>query len=402
MEELNNGVSLELLTDDAILDYTKIDGQDMILTNHKGFDISCTPPKAYEGGVYDANIFGSPIIDRCLCGKTKKQTNEPCPHCGVRVFTEKEGLRRFARIELGFKYLSVLRFDVFKEIFNDIFKDTTIEYEMVNGRTLRDGGYSERGNKNPGIKLFDSCQFNYFPKTKKLVISELIDDESKCSYDGILKILEEHFPDRYKDIRNLVNEYYIVLPSRMRPYTLKRGKGLKKQLVAGPLSNWYSAVIAFCSKVDYGDDASECSYPLQMEKMKTPGQRVRYTAMCRAYINSGRKLATELLASSKDNYARNLYNVRTKNSARCPIVPDTEHAVDELVVPKHLAYEMCREGFIEYLMKELNFTKKEAIESTRLEALNENTQKLFKEYAEKQVVLEVLLVLYNLEYCWNV
>ena len=48
---------------------------------------------------------------------------------------------------------------------------------------------------------------------------------------------------------------------------------------------------------------------------------------------------------------------------------------------------MAREGFIEYLMKELNFTKKEAMKATKEEATNPETQKLFREYAERQLVL---------------
>ncbi|MBP3732107.1 MAG: hypothetical protein J6I84_02555 [Bacilli bacterium] len=61
--------------------------------------------------------------------------------------------------------------------------------------------------------------------------------------------------------------------------------------------------------------------------------------------------------------------------------------IDELGIPRHIGYEMLREGFIEYLMKELNFTKKEAMKATKEEATNPETQKLFKEYAEKQYVL---------------
>ena len=391
MEGINNDVSLEVLTDEAILDYTKIDGVDMILTNHKDFNIAFNSPRTVDGGVYDAFIFGAPLIDRCICGHIGKQTNQPCPYCGAKVLTEKEGLRRFARIELGFKYLNELRFEVFKGLFNDVFGSKSIVFKMVNGRDLKSGGYSERGNKNLSIKVFDSCQFNYYPEKDTLEITELIDDESKCSYDGILKILEEHFPERYRDFRNLINEYYIVLPARMRPYTISRSSNAdrKKSLVPDVITSWYSVVIAFCSKVDRAEDANEVSYPVAIKKFKTAGERVRYTAMLRAFLNAGKKRATQLLNSSKENLARNLYNVRTKNSARCPIVPDTTHAVDELVVPRHLAYEMCREGFIEYLIKELNFTRKEAQESTRLEALNEETQRLFTEYAEKQIVLGI-------------
>ena len=109
----------------------------------------------------------------------------------------------------------------------------------------------------------------------------------------------------------------------------------------------------------------------------------------RALLNTGKKEATELLNTSKENLARDLYSVRTKNSARCPIVPSTELAIDELSVPTHIAYEMCREGFINHLMKELNFTKTEALKVTKDEYNNPETLKLFKEYAEKQIVLDL-------------
>ena len=91
--------------------------------------------------------------------------------------------------------------------------------------------------------------------------------------------------------------------------------------------------------------------------------------------------------TSKKNEARGLYSVRVKNSARCPIVPSTELAVDEIGIPIHLAYEMCREGFIKYLVKELNFTKEQAEKSTKEEFENPELLRRFKEYAEKQFVL---------------
>jgi DNA-directed RNA polymerase beta' subunit len=109
--------------------------------------------------------------------------------------------------------------------------------------------------------------------------------------------------------------------------------------------------------------------------------------LLRALLNAGKKQATDLLNTSKKNEARELYSVRVKNSARCPIVPSTTLKVDEIGIPRHLAYEMCREGFIAHLCKELNFTKEEAIKSTREEYNNPELQRLFNEYVEKQVVL---------------
>ena len=110
------------------------------------------------------------------------------------------------------------------------------------------------------------------------------------------------------------------------------------------LSVWYSIVIRLCCVDDI--KANTSNYNEVMKRFKTPGERVRYTALLRAFLNAGKKQATGLLNTSKKNEARGLYSVRVKNSARTAIIPDTELKVDELGVPIGIAYEMCREGFI--------------------------------------------------------
>lgn len=377
-------VSLELLTDEAIIDYTRSDGKDLIVNNHRDLNLKFDSIQPTPGGVYDVSIFGSPMEDRCICGKIRQTSSEPCPNCGARVFTREEGLRRFARIELPFYYLNELRFDIFKELFEDIFSDATKELDFIGG-DLKRGGYSARGSKKLGIKVFDTCQFTYDPKKKVLKISEFITDESKCSYEGLIKIIEEHFPERLLEFKRLINRYYLVLPAIMRPFTVGVRNG-KKVMGSHKLSIWYSIIIKLCCVEDVS--SNDLNYAETLSRLKTPGEKVRYTALLRALLNAGKKEATELLNTSKENLARELYSVRTKSSARCPIVPSTDLAIDELSVPVHIAYEMCREGFLEYLQKELNFTKKEALKATKLEAENPETQRLFKEYAEKQIVLE--------------
>lgn len=377
-------VSLELLTDEAIIDYTRSDGKDMVVNNHRDLNLKYDRIQPTPGGVYDVGIFGSPLEDRCICGKIRRASSEPCPNCGARVFTREEALRRFARIELPFYYLNELRFDIFRDLFEDIFSDVKKELDFF-GDDLKSGGYSARGSRKLGIKVFDTCQFEYDPKKKILKISEFITDEAKCSYEGLLKIIEDHFPERLVEYKKMINRYYLVLPAIMRPFTVGI-RGGKKVMGSHKLSLWYSIVVRFCCVED--DKGNDLNYKEVTSKLSTPGERVRYTALLRALLNAGKKEATELLNTSKENLARELYSVRTKSSARCPIVPSTNLAIDEIGVPTHIAYEMCREGFIEYLQSELNFTKEEALKSTRLEALNPETQKLFKEYAEKQFVLE--------------
>lgn len=380
-----SNVSLELLTDDGILDYTKADGKDQIITSHKDLNLNFgSRIQPIPGGVYDVEIFGSPYEDRCICGKVRQASNEPCPSCGARVFTREEGLRRFARIELPFFYLNDLRFDIFMDLFNKIFEDVTIKKEFRGGDDLKRNGYAGRSAKKMGIKVFDTCQFDYDPKKKELKISEFITDENKTSYEGLLAIIEKHFPEYLTEYRKLINRYYLVQPAMMRPFSLTM-KGNEKKMNTHKVSIWYSIIASLCCEDNVYSNPH--NYREVMNQFSTPGERVRYTALLRALINSGKKQVTELLNTSKENEARNLYSVRVKNSMRAPIVPSTELAVDEIGIPYHLAYEMCREGFVNYLIKERNFSKREALKSTKQEYNNEELRRLFKEYAENQIVL---------------
>ena len=379
-------VSLELLTDEAIVDYSKSDGKDRVLYNHRDLDLRRSSVYPIAGGVYDVEIFGSPMEDRCICGKIRQPSSEPCPNCGARVFTREEGLRRFARIELPFYYLNDLRFDIFKELFDDIFKGCTITLDFF-GDDLKRNGYAARGSKKLGIKVFDTCQFEYSPTTKELKISEFITDKDKCSYEGLMKIISENFPERLVEYKKLINRYYLVLPAMMRPFTVGIKNG-SKVMGTHKLSTWYSLIIRFCCVEDR--KSNDLNYEEVMKRFQTDGEKVRYTALLRAFLNAGKKEATELLNTSKENLARDLYSVRTKNSARCPIVPDVDLQIDQISIPRHLFYEMAREGFVDYLMEKLNFTKDEALKATKEEWKNPETQKLFDEYAKDQVVLKII------------
>lgn len=384
-ELLNQSPTLELLTDEAILDFTSDpQGGQRVLTEHRDANMKNKPFRPYINGPYDIEIFGSPFVDQCLCGKIRQVSDQPCPVCGSKVYPIEEALRRFARIELPFYYLNDLRLELFQNLFNDIFKDSKITLNFANP-DLRVGGYSNsRSPKKFGIKVYDSCQFEYNPKDKELVVSEFITDESKCSYEGILKILEENFPDRVSDYKKVINKLYLVQPAVIRPFNFTVEQG-KRKMVSSRMSIWYSALVRLCCPKDKA--ANELNYDVVMSKFKTPGERVRYTALLRALLNVGKKESTELLNTSKENLSRILYSVRTKNSARCPIVPSTTLKIDEVGVPTHIAYEMCRSGFVKYLMEKLNFTEKEALRSTKEEFDNPEIKKLFKEYAENQLVI---------------
>lgn len=383
-------VKLELLDDDAIMDYTATrDGIERVITDSRDFNLRNKPFQIYTGGLYDAMIFGSPYKDQCSCGYVRSVSREPCPNCGTRVYSKEEALRQFARVELPFYYLNSFRFPLFLDWFERTFeKNCKIVHNFVNP-DLRASGYTDgRSSKRLGIKVFDSCQFEYDPKKKVLLISEYINDESKCSYEGLLKICNEHFPDQVPSLLKLINRLYLILPTALRPPSFVR-KGSKSVLGTNRLNVWYRMVLTFCCAENL--EAKSQNYDVVMEALDTPGERVRYTALLRAMLNVGISEATSLLRESKKNLARDLLNTNVDNSARAVITPSTTLKIDEIEVPTHLAYEMCRSDFVKHLMEKMNLTKSEAIRSSVEEYDNPEIQKLFKEYAETRTVLYCMI-----------
>ena len=87
----------------------------------------------------------------------------------------------------------------------------------------------------------------------------------------------------------------------MRPYSLVM-RGSNKKMNVHKLSLWYSIIIRLCCVKD--TDANPQNYEDVIKQFKTPGERVRYTALLRAMLNSGKKLATDLLNTSKKNEAK--------------------------------------------------------------------------------------------------
>ena len=61
-------VKLDLLTDEAILDYTTDpDGRQRVITDWRDFQLKFDYINPIPGGIYDASIFGSPYSDRYRC-----------------------------------------------------------------------------------------------------------------------------------------------------------------------------------------------------------------------------------------------------------------------------------------------------------------------------------------------
>ena len=125
-------------------------------------------------------------------------------------------------------------------LFDQIFDGVKIKLDFQ-GEDLRRNGYAGRSAKKLGIKVFDTCQFEYSKAKNELTISEFITDESKCSYEGLMAIIEKYFPEHLLSYKRLINRYYLVQPAMMRPFSLVMRGGTKK-MNSHKLSIWYSIV----------------------------------------------------------------------------------------------------------------------------------------------------------------
>ena len=109
------------------------------------------------------------LID--VCGKIRQASPDPqpCPYCGTKVYTRDAALRRFARIELP---SIILMLSVSKSLNRNSMrysKDTKIIMNFNDKNLSRMGYANGRGSKRIGIKVFDTCQFDYSPKRKNLL-----------------------------------------------------------------------------------------------------------------------------------------------------------------------------------------------------------------------------------------
>lgn len=372
--------ALEILTDEAIIDYTRKGNKNFILTDGNDFNRKNRRyPKPYPKGIFDPEIFGSCYPDRCYCGKIRTVSTEPCPECDAMVLKREDALRRFARIELPFYYLNPLRFEVFSDLFTEIFSNTEVVKDFSD--TPENLGFSVTGSRKFNQKVFDYCQFEYSPESKELRVTDKITDEAKCSYEGLLAIIEANFPSKLVQFKELINHLYLVMPAVMRPPVLIPKPGAKRpEIGLDKLSVWYRTILTLCCAANR--DGNSSNYNLVMKRFKTPAERVGYTALLRALLRVGNSEASSLLNTSKENLARGLHSVRVKNSMRSPIIPSVDLPIDQARIPRHLAYEIFRSGFIKYIMEKYNFSEDEATLSTRLEAMNPEMQQEFTDYIE--------------------
>lgn len=345
---------IQILTDDAIKKYS----EQNILTDYRDINLKIeTKVAPYQGGIYDQDIFGSVFSDRCNCGKIRT-TGIRCPNCGSQILTEAESFSRFARIELPVYYSTKFKLD---KIIAFLKSNFVIESKFNTKEFI--------GLPWSNGKCLDILQWEYDTEKQKLILTDNVTDFTKCSFDGLLNLIQLHFPDLLEEYRAYINKYILVIPMVLRAPQIRVENKQKR------LENSYTSIvyknILYC--IQY--------YNEYFPTMKEDFDKAIFRGSFRKLVSSSLDTLSQLMNSSKANLARVMQSNRMSNSGRCTIVPDPTLKGDEVVIPIHLMYEACRGEFIQYLAEKKGITTKEA-EALYKDPFNDEVQKLFHQYIE--------------------
>ena len=356
MEEVKGNPKIQLLTDEIISMYS----EDNVLTDYRDINLKVlNKVDPYPNGPYDQDIFGSVFSDRCNCGNIRTP-GVRCPRCGSMLLDEVSSFRRFARIESPVYYSSKYKLIKLIEFLKNNFSiKTDFKSPYFEGLPWNDG------------KVLDICQWSYNKDEDYLLISDNITDFTKCSYEGLVSIIQINFPELLEEYRSYINQYILVIPMALRAPVVKVIDGERK-LDNHQITTIYQNLIY---------DIFEY-YSKEFPSMKTESGKSIFRGSLRKLISSSLDGLSQLMNSSKQNLARTMQSNRLPNSGRCTIVPDPTLTADEVTIPRHLMYETCRDEFIKYIADEKGISSKEAEVIYRTQSDLDEVQKMFDKYIE--------------------
>lgn len=359
-------VIFERLTDSEIDNLS----QGRVITNDKDFQLNRN--SKYEknrlypvvGGVYDSDFFGSIYTDTCNCGKTHS-VDVVCQRCGSRVLPEEEKYKRYARIDLDFYYVMNTKLLGLIGLLNELPLDLSKAMDFFSFRRI---------SNSSAPKICELCQFDWDEELQEIAVNPIITNELHSSYEGLELIIKEHFPNKLNDFRSLVNKKVLVIPAVYRMATFNPYDPVTK-LSIPIISSVYQSMVYLKLQIR---EALANQY-------SEPSERVLVKALLRRYCAKFPGVLSEVMKPSKENLLRTIMSARMDNSGRAPIIGDPSLAIDEVKIPIHLAYEICKVDFINYLVDKLGITLKKA--ELKYKRATNDILDLFRQYAPTRRVI---------------
>lgn len=348
--------------DDMILQFT----DNNVLTTWKDINLKYSKlgdpngyPEPWAGGVFDKRIFGSLFSGRCNCGRVSTKGLR-CSRCDSTPLDDITAFKRFARIELPVYYCNDLRYpNLLTFLVNNFSFKLNIKSNLLGP------------NNRLTTTILEICQFDYLSDSDSILVTDNIDNYLKCSFEGLLMIISEHYPNKLNEFLKYINKNLLVSPIVMRaPYyvVINGERKLKLHIVSVIYQNILYAVKGF-----YDDVVFDLKSQLEVNLLR---------ANLRRFISTSVKDLTKLLNTSKQNIARSIQSNRLSNSGRCVIVPAPNLRVDQVEIPRHLMYEACRVEFIQFIQDKLNVGEIEAEDKYKNESNTSAIQSLFDEYVD--------------------
>lgn len=369
---LKDDLYLDTLSDKDIANLSK----GRIVRYGKDFNIKKGPKSKLDsvipepGGVYDGRIFGSMYEKKCNCGKVKVM-NLPCEVCGTMALDPMDRVTRYAMMETVFYYTSPIKI---KSLMNLIKTEFNLEITLVNK------------DKNPLESLIFSSseyrffyilyflQFNYDPKTNKLVATDELTDKSKISIEGIVEIFKQYKQSKLEELEKYINKLVPIYPASLRKVKITVIAGKKKTHIPKSSIYYRSMIIA----------RDVC-----LANLKTSSDLYESTALIanfRLYCSTIMMKLSGFYKSSKLTYMRaSSYQMRVNKSGRAVIVGDPKLRLDQVGVPRFMAYEMMKKDFVIYMRDVMKIPTGEIAE--KYNNPDESIKDAFSRYAETRVVL---------------
>lgn len=360
MEELQgNYAVIQYLSDDIIDQYAGKreckDYRDINLKYHTYYH-------PYPKSVLDPSYFGSLYSDRCNCGRVHT-VGEFCPNCRSRILDDVQSFSRYAKIKLPVYYISKLKFEKLYKWLQSQFR---IEYDLTSGYLSK--GRQAKENK----ALFDICQMSFEEDTDTITLSDYIIDYTKCSYEGLMEIFKKYKPELLSTFMKFVNSEVLVIPLRLRPVHRMMTK-------EGPKLDFHE-ITKIYQNIIY---ASHKAYPEQEQSLEQNNTKIAMLrGVYRGYFSNALENISNLMRSSKENFARTMQSTRIANSGRCTIIPGPHLKIDEVELPRTLYYEACREEFIDFLAREFNCSREHAEVLSTRDASTQEVQRAFTLFVE--------------------
>ena len=311
--------------------------------------------RAISGGLYDPAIFG--LVGYCKCQRTRVTDSnkiEVCPTCGIPVAGSEEAQQNiFGYYVAPFAYVNpIMTNNLLSKLKRDDFQ------VKIDGSSA-----------SPYNTLKSLCMTSYDSNGAHELTEDT--DINTIGLTGLYNLRE--------DYRTTLSKLIVVPSTVYRPCYPKRDKdsGNIELTMAGDtrLGTWLSGVINFC-------EFSKDRMPGKVSVSDYAVYQFNFAWLMYLY-----HAGSPVLQGGKFHSMRDLTRSTIESSIRATIVPLLDAKMNQIKVPKALAYHALDEQIKNSLMEDYGYTASEALKE--IEGDTELANKVFRDILKNKTVCGV-------------